>query len=51
MERIVSEVDAAITELKESRSPGHPAGAQAVAPTNGSAGPSLGPEAEAQAVR
>jgi DNA-binding transcriptional MerR regulator len=51
MERIVSEVDAAITELREGGPDGHPARAPEVVPTNGSTGPSIDPEAQAQAVR
>jgi DNA-binding transcriptional MerR regulator len=51
MERIVSEVDAAITELREAGPDGHPARAREVATTNGSASPPVDPEAQAQAAR
>jgi DNA-binding transcriptional MerR regulator len=47
MERIVSEVDAAITELRESRADGHPAGASATGRSNGSAGGAFDQRAQA----
>ncbi len=51
MERIVSEVDAAITELREARPEGHPAGAQAPPVSNGS-GPAFDEhKVQAQAAR
>jgi DNA-binding transcriptional MerR regulator len=52
MERIVSEVDAAITELREARPDGHPAGASVpAAPGNGSSGTSLDHKVQVQAAR
>jgi DNA-binding transcriptional MerR regulator len=52
MERIVSEVDAAITELREARPDGHPAGMPAAAaPGNGSTGSSIDHKVQVQAAR
>ncbi|HTT88677.1 MAG TPA: MerR family transcriptional regulator [Acidimicrobiales bacterium] len=47
MERIVSEVDAAITELRESRTDAHPAGTSATGSSNGLAGGAFGQRAQA----
>jgi DNA-binding transcriptional MerR regulator len=49
MERIVSEVDAAITELRQARADGHPAGALRAETANGSSGASS--EQRSEAVR
>jgi DNA-binding transcriptional MerR regulator len=52
MERIVSEVDAAITELREARSEGHPAGVPATnVPSNGTTGSPFEHKAPVQAAR
>jgi DNA-binding transcriptional MerR regulator len=52
MERIVSEVDAAITELREARPEGHPAGVPAAhVPSNGSTASPFEHKAPVQAAR
>jgi DNA-binding transcriptional MerR regulator len=52
MERIVSEVNAAITELRKARPDGHPAaGPVEAAPPNGSAGSPIEHKAQVQAAR
>ena len=51
MERIVSEVDAAITELRESRPEAHPANGQARPVPNGAAGGPTEPKAHVQSAR